>query len=254
VTSPYLGRPVSAWAKITQKLLALHPLTPDLILEVAVASWDALWSTRVGAGQTAISLNELSVPATVVGYFFEVLFAKEMERRFPAKWRGCQQGGEKDLVYLPDPDDSVEIKASGQLGLKVFGNRSYGQKVQNQALAKKEKSGFYITVNFFKTSLTLIRFGWIDASDWKPQASPTGQMAGLSDDVYRYKLVPISGSYELQAPVGILPGIGFKMAADLAVKGITTVGDFLRFKGSLPAKLSRLRDEIRPSHEWEQSP
>ena len=45
--------------------------------------------------------------------------------------------------------------------------------------AKKEKSGFYITVNFFNQTLTLMRFGWIDADDWDPQEAPTGQMAGL---------------------------------------------------------------------------
>jgi hypothetical protein len=194
------------------------------------------------------------VPATVVGYFFEVLFAKEMERRFPGKWRGCQQGDEKDLVYIPNRDYSVEIKASGQLGLKVYGNRSYGQKVQNQLLAKKEKSGFYITVNFFKTSLSLIRFGWIDAGDWKPQASATGQMAGLPDDVYRYKLVRISGAYELLAPVGVVPGVGPKLASDLVGEGIATIGDLLKFQGNLPAKVLRIRDEIRPRYKWEQPP
>jgi hypothetical protein len=254
VKSPYLDKPVSAWPRITKKLLARHPLTPELILGVAVQAWEALWSTRVGAEQTAINLDQLSVPATVVGYFFEVLFAKEMERRFPGKWRGCQRGDEKDLVYLPDPECSVEIKTSGQLGLKVFGNRSYGQKTQNQLLAKKEKSGFYITVNFFKKGLSLIRFGWIDASDWQPQASPTGQMAGLPDDVYRYKLVQLSGTYQLLAPVGVIPGVGARMIADLAFQGITTIGDLLTFRGSLPKKAERIRDEIRPAYHWEHPP
>lgn len=249
--SPYLNKPASAWPRVTKKLLAQHPLTPKLILEVATQSWEALWSTRVGAAQTAIDLNKLNVPATVVGYFFEVLFAKEMERRFSGRWRGCQQGDEKDLVYVPDPDYSVEIKTSGQLGLKVFGNRSYGQKVQNQPLAKKEKSGFYITVNFFKTSLSLIRFGWIDASDWRPQASPTGQMAGLPDEVYRSKLVRVSGSYELLAPVAILPGIGPKIASDLAVLGVLTIGDLLNFKEALPMKVAQLRDHIKPRYTWD---
>ena len=128
VTSPYSNKPVAARLKITKGLLVRHPLTTDVILEVATQAWGCLWNTRVGVGKTAVELNQLDVPATVVGYFFEVLFTNEMERRFPGKWRGCKKGDEKDLVYIPDPRLSVEIKTSGQLGLKVFGNRSYGQK------------------------------------------------------------------------------------------------------------------------------
>lgn len=243
--SPYLDKPVSAWQRITKRLLARHPLTHDVLLSVAIRSWESLWNTRVGAGRTAIDLDQLVVPATVVGYFFEVLFAKEMERRFPGTWRGCQQGDDKDLVYIPDPHFSVEIKTSGQLGIKVYGNRSYGQKASNQLLVKKEKSGFYITVNFFKQTLVLIRFGWIDAIDWKPQLAPTGQMAGLPEDVYRHKLVPISGDYQLKAPVAIVPDIGPIATAELAEIGITTVGDFLSFQRSLPAKLLRIRDAFK---------
>ncbi len=246
--SPYLNMPVSSWPTITRKLLAKHPLRPEVIMEVAVQSWQALWSTRVGLGQTAIDLEKLNVPATVVGYFFEVLFAKEMARRFPGKWRGSQQGSEKDLVYTSDSDYSVEIKTSGQMGLKVYDNRSYGQKLQNLQQAKKEKSGFYITVNFFKRSLSLIRFGWIDASDWKPQASPTGQMAGLPDEVYRYKLVPIRGDYQLFASIGVLPGIGAKLAGNLADQGITTVGDLLKHKGMLPPRILQILETIKSDY------
>lgn len=252
--SPYLNKPIATWPRITKRLLAQHPLSPELILEVANQSWTALWSTRVGAGRTAIDLNQLAVPATVVGYFFEVLFAKEMERRFPREWRGCRQGDEKDLVYIPDSRYSIEIKTSGQLSLKIFGNRSYGQKATKQRLAKKEKSGFYITVNFFKQTLVLIRFGWIDASDWKPQLAPTGQMAGLPDEVYKHKLVPIGGEYQLLTPVGVLPGVGAKAVAELAKLGIITVGELLAFEQTLPAKLVRIRDAAKTHYQLERKP
>ncbi len=125
--------------------------------------------------------------------------------------------------------------------------------MQNQLLTKKEKSGFYITINFFKQTLMLIRFGWIDADDWKPQASPTGQMAGLPDDVYQFKLVPIVGDYRLLAPVMVLPGIGSKTAVELATLGIETVGDLLLSTAALPARILRIRDEIKASHSQKQS-
>lgn len=248
MNSPYEGKPVEKWLTTTKRLLKRHPLKTDLILPTAQHAWSSVWSTTVGTGKAAVKLTELDVPSSVVGYFFEVIFAKELEKRFPGIWRGCQQGEEKDLVYVPDRRWSVEIKTSGQLGTKVFGNRSYGQKTENQQLVKKEKSGFYITVNFFRHTLTLIRFGWIDATDWKAQASATGQMAGLPDEVYQHKLIPIGGDYRLLAPVQLVSGIGEKTAETLEVLGVKTVGDLLKTKASLPKKLERLREEIKDSY------
>jgi hypothetical protein len=198
----------------------------------------------LGTGPLAVKLADLRVPATVVGYFFEVLLARELERRDPL-WRGSQSKDEKDLVYLRDPAMSVEIKTSGQPGFKVYGNRSYGQKGAADLSAKKEKSGFYITVNFFGRVLTLIRFGWIDADDWDPQEAPTGQMAGLKESVYAYKLIPLPGSYRQQAPVLLLAGVGPATEAQFAEAGIHTVGDLLRHQGQLPSRLARIVQKNR---------
>ncbi|MCI0457278.1 MAG: ScaI family restriction endonuclease [Gemmataceae bacterium] len=239
-TSPYAGKPKSAWLGITQQLVNNHPLKPAVLLEAALSAWTALWQTTVGAGPLAVRLADLRVPATIVGYFFEVLLARELERRDPKRWRGTQSKDEKDLVHVPDPALSVEIKTSGQAGFKVYGNRSYGQKATRDLLVKKEKSGFYITVNFFNQALTLIRFGWIDAEDWDPQEAPTGQMAGLKQAIYDYKLVPIPGSYRQQASVRLLDGVGSAMEAQFAGLGIHTIGDLLRFQGELPGRLSRV--------------
>jgi hypothetical protein len=239
-TSPYSGRPESSWLGITHQLVRNHPLKPAMLLEAALTTWATLWRTTVGTGPLSVKLTDLRVPATIVGYFFEVLLARELERRAPKLWRGTQSKDEKDLVYLPDPALSVEIKTSGQAGFKVYGNRSYGQKSGIDLLVKKEKSGFYITVNFFHQTLTLIRFGWIDADDWDPQEAPTGQMAGLKQAVYDYKLIPVPGSYRQKAPVLLLDGVGPATAAQLAGFGIHTIGDLLHFKGELPARLARM--------------
>lgn len=124
------------------------------------------------------------------------------------------------------------MKTSGQLGTKIFGNRSYGQKTEESLVSKPEKSGYYITVNFFGKTLTLLRFGWIDASDWKPQKSETGQAAALLPEVYKYKLLEIPGQYRLNAPVGILEKIGKKRAEDFATEGVQTIYDLLNYEGS----------------------
>jgi len=237
--------PESSWLGITHELVSQHPLKPARLLEAALTAWATLWQTTVGAGTLSVKLTDLKVPATIVGYFFEILLARELERAAPKLWRGNQSKDEKDLVYLPDPALSVEIKTSGQAGFKVYGNRSYGQKAGSEFLVKKEKSGFYITVNFFNQTLTLIRFGWIDAADWDPQESPRGQMAGLKKAVYDYKLIPIPGSYRQKAPVLLLDGVGPATEAQFAELGIRTIGDLLSFKGELPKRLTRLMEKNR---------
>lgn len=239
--SPYADKPDSEWLEITQKLVESHPLKSWDLLDTANAAWKLLWQTTVGTGEVAVGLADLRVPATIVGYFFEVLFARELQRRAPKLWRGNQSKDEKDLVYIPDPAFSVEIKASGQCGFKIYGNRSHNQESDNPLLAKKEKSGFYITVNFYYQTLTLLRFGWLDLDDWEPQRAPTGQMAGLKQAVYDGKLLGVRGVYRQDAPVLLLDGVGETKAAQFAEHGINTIGDLIRHKGELPNSLARIK-------------
>jgi len=158
---------------------------------------------------------------------------RNLQKKFPGLWRGAREKGDKDIVYLPDESLSIEMKTSGQLGTKIFGNRSYGQQSSDPLRALKKKSGYYLTINFFGTTLNLIRFGWIDHSDWKPQKSPTGQMAGLSDEVYKYKLITIRGEYRLASPIFLLEGVGKKLADILAQEGILTMENLLTLKSSV---------------------
>ncbi|MFM6190639.1 ScaI family restriction endonuclease [Planktothrix sp.] len=232
MTSPYSGLSIEEWKAKTQELIENHPLPLETIREISLKSWDILWQTTVGDGELAIPLYSLDVPAMVVGYFFEKLFAKELQMREPQVWRGGVSKEEKDLVYIPNQLYSIEIKTSGQLGLKIFGNRSYGKSGENPDLAKKEKSGYYITVNFYDRMINLIRFGWIDHSDWNAQLSQTGQAAGLSEETYTYKLIPIAGEYRLNTPVSLLKGVGKKTAKTFEAEGIKTVRELKNYQGN----------------------
>ncbi|HZZ93422.1 MAG TPA: ScaI family restriction endonuclease [Usitatibacter sp.] len=223
--SPYDGVAEHDWPKRTQELIEAHPLSLHEILRAAENSWSLLWQTTIGEGQTAFSLSDLDPPATVVGYLFEKLFARELASQHPKVWAGGI-GSQKDLHHLTDESKSIEMKSSGQLGYKIFGNRSYGQQVEGEG-GKKDKSGYYIAINFFKRDLSLLRFGWIDAADWQAQKSQTGQMAGLPATVYTGKLVRIPGKYELRAPVQILDGIGNKASSELRAAGILTIEDLV---------------------------
>jgi len=233
MSSPYEGVDLELWSTKTQELIERHPLDLDTIRDTAIKCWGTLWQTNVGAGETAIPLSSIEVPATVTGYFFEKLFARELERKYPNLWKGGRSKSEKDFVCLSNNSFSIEMKSSGQLGTKIFGNRSYGQQtLDGSQIAKEEKSGYYITVNFYRQTLTLLRFGWIDFEDWKPQGSQTGQAATLPSHVYELKLIEISGAYKLAAPVGVLSGVGPGKVASFANEGIETVGHLLKYRGS----------------------
>lgn len=243
MASPYEGVPVEQWQAITQRLVAEHPLSTETIREAALEAWAQLWTLRIGDRDTGFALVDLNPPAQIVGYLFEKLFARELARRLPGNWLGGV-GSQKDVHCLTDGTKSIELKSSGQLGFKVYGNRSYGQQVANQGAEKKDKSGYYITTNFYGKSLSLLRFGWIDSSDWKAQTAQTGQMAGLPDDVYRYKLIPIRGSYELRAPVGLVKGIGPGAVLALEAAGVRTIADFVSSPSEgIPARYRKAHSE-----------
>jgi ScaI-like restriction endonuclease len=111
-------------------------------------------------------------------------------------------------------------------------------------VTKTEKSGYYITVNFHGKTLTLLRFGWIDASDWRPQASSTGQAASLPNEVYQYKLIEIPGDYRLTAPVGILEGVGPKTIEVFAKERVTTIQELLDYVGD-NITVQKFREKIK---------
>ena len=80
-------------------------------------------------------------------------------------------------IWSAGEDDdkfSIEIKTSSHPN-QIFGNRSYG--VDNPSSGKKAKDGYYLAVNFEKWSdvrgrrpeIRLIRFGWLDHTDWIAQ-------------------------------------------------------------------------------------
>ncbi len=243
MASPYAGKPITQWTDVTRALIDAHPLKLNVIHDAALTSWSRLWSTRVGDATLGFPFAEVDPPATVVGYFFEKLFAKELAALYPKMWRGGK-GSEKDLHCLSDDALSVEMKASGQLGYKIYGNRSYGQQVENAEAAKKDKSGYYITINFHGQTLTMLRFGWIDADDWQAQKSATGQMAGLADDVYRHKLVTIPGPYILNGPVQLVEGVGPKASGELMAAGLTSIGQLVTAK-IVPARYAKLHAAAR---------
>ena len=243
--SPYSNLDMVDWKPKTLELIEQYPLSLDELRDIALQMWQILWQTRIGTGQSAIRLDEIDVPAMVVGYFFEKLYARELGTRYPNQWRGGRSRDEKDIVCLTNPFFSTEMKSSGQLTTKIYGNRSYAQRAErDSSTSRVEKSGYYITVNFYQTTLTLLRFGWIDYEDWQPQRAATGQAATLRDEIYKFKLVEIRGDYRLNGPIGLLNGVGGKRIEIFASEGIKTIRDLLAYRGDIQL-IQRFREEAK---------
>jgi hypothetical protein len=131
-----------------------------------------------------------------MGFFLHELIPLELAHRYPTIWRREESPGEKDIVYVPDTQYSIEIKTSSSTR-NIYGNRSSAQKTERRS-EKKEKSGYYLAVNFENfsaalrsPSIVLVRFGWLDHEDWQGQTAATGQQAKLSPEVERYKLLKL---------------------------------------------------------------
>lgn len=224
--SPYKDKPIEEWHSITTELVEKYPLSKEEILDISLICWDKLWTTKVA---NIIDLKEVDLPATVIGYFFQKLFANELENRYSQEWRGEKDKSDKDLVNLKNSGFSTEMKSSGQMGYKVFGNRSYGQSSDTPS---KAKSGYYITVNFYNQTLNLVSLGWIDKEDWKCQNAESGQAATLPSEVYQHKLIPLFGKYQLESSVELLKGVGGKMLKKLSDNSLKTFKDIINYSGN----------------------
>lgn len=195
IASPYEGKNTSEWEEITLELIDDHPLDMQYLKEVVLLSWEQILTTKIGPFQIGV---DIFPSPQILGNFLHELIPLNLANENPELWRREHDTKDKDLVYIPNEDFSVEIKTSSNKD-KIFGNRSYAQK---STAAKKSKSGYYLAVNFEKfqknatsdtpkPKILKIRFGWIDEDDWRGQAAQTGQAASLSPEVYEYKFVEL---------------------------------------------------------------
>ena len=191
MASPYEGLPQEKWRERTLQLIADHPLKKDEIIDAVLESWDSIFESKIGKHGIQIGKEIFPVPQ-IMGAFLHELIPLELEAKHKDKWCRDRSADDKDLVYLPDPRFSVEIKTSSSKN-QVFANRSYAQEATDN---KKSKNGYYLTVNFQnfnectgRPKIRQIAFGWLDHTDWIGQAAATGQQARLNPATYRSKLV-----------------------------------------------------------------
>lgn len=192
-TSPYEGVSEELWKDRTCELINEHPLSSEDIVEVVMASWDAILNTKIGLREYRIGVDILPSPQ-IMAFLLHELIPLELQRLYPGVWRRDNSPDEKDVVHVPDDSYSFEIKASSSRN-SIFGNRSYAQP---SPVAKKHKAGYYLAVNFEKFNVEAvsprvvkIRMGWLDHTDWIGQRANTGQQARLSLSARNNKLLEL---------------------------------------------------------------
>jgi hypothetical protein len=191
--SPYKNISLNKWIKVTQKLIKDHPLSCEEIVDIVLTSWDSIFVSTMGVKGFKIGLHIFPKPQ-IMGFLLHELIPLELAARYPEKWRTEKSSGDKDMVYIPNDSYSIELKTSSD-PRHIYGNRSYAQASSDE---KKAKSGYYLAVNFEKfidqkkqPKIRLIRFGWIDASDWIGQKAATGQQSRLPPNVEESKLLKL---------------------------------------------------------------
>ena len=186
IPSPYEGIEADSWKDRTRELIEKHPLCSDEIVDVVIASWEAILNTRIGAKGYRIGVDVFPSPQ-IMAFFLHELIPLELQSRHPGLWRRDASADEKDVVYIPDDRYCFEVKASSS-SANIYGNRSYAQPSLD---GKKNKAGYYLAVNFEKfistdkktdtnPRITKIRMGWLDHTDWVGQKASTGQQARLT--------------------------------------------------------------------------
>lgn len=194
MSSPYSGYQVEKWKEITRSLVEEHPLPSCEVVEVVLKAWSDIFKSKIGTRRIGVHIFP---KPQMMGFFLNELVAAELEDRYPGTWRGDISAEDKDLVYIPDNQYSIEMKTSSS-NKHIYGNRSYAQKGDSSNKVKKGKSGYYLAVNFqkftktrTKPEITLIRFGWLDHEDWQGQKAATGQQARLDPVVEQNKLLTL---------------------------------------------------------------
>lgn len=188
--SPYKQNDTSEWQKVTESLVNYHPLEGKEIVAIVLKSWDDIFNSKIGSFYIG---KEIFPTPQIMSFLLHELVAHYLSLKYKDLYRVGVAKDEKDIHHIKDQSLSVEIKASSHPN-QIFGNRSYAQ--PNSGKGQKDKNGYYITINFEKflrdnsrrPEILVIRFGYLEHTDWIAQKAPTGQQARLSPDVYKYKL------------------------------------------------------------------
>ena len=191
--NPYENKNEDEWFDITCNLIKNHPLDMDIMVDTVLETWEDIFNSSFGKNDIKIGVDIFPTPQ-IMGFLLHELIPINLKAKLSSdEWVKDKEVSEKDLVYRPNLDYSVEIKTSSDKK-RIFGNRSYAQKSDNP---KKSKTGYFLAVNFEKFNestnpkIRKISFGWLNHEDWRGQKAQTGQQANLPAIIYETKLLEV---------------------------------------------------------------
>lgn len=191
--NPYENKNEDEWFDITCNLIKNHPLDMDIMVDTVLETWEDIFNSSFGKNDIKIGVDIFPTPQ-IMGFLLHELIPINLKAKLSSDdWVKDKEVSEKDLVYRPNLDYSVEIKTSSDKK-RIFGNKSYAQKSDNP---KKSKTGYFLAVNFEKFNestnpkIRKISFGWLNHEDWRGQKAQTGQQANLPAIIYETKLLEV---------------------------------------------------------------
>ena len=207
MASPYNNQEEKNWEKITEKLIEDHPLSKKQIVDAVLTSWKQIFQSKIGP----LSIGKQIFPTPqIMSNIIHELIPYNLAENVGSDYCVGITKTEKDIVYEPNSTYSVEVKASSSKN-DIYANRSYAQPSLDSDT--KDKNGFYIGVNFEKFQIlengdyrkvefdnegniiypiiTQIKFGYLEHTDWIPQASAKGQQARLTKESKKFKLIKL---------------------------------------------------------------
>ena len=191
--NPYENKNEDEWFDITCNLIKNHPLDMDIMVDTVLETWEDIFNSSFGKNDIKIGVDIFPTPQ-IMGFLLHELIPINLKAKLSSDdWVKDKEVSEKDLVYRPNLDYSVEIKTSSDKK-RIFGNRSYAQKSDNP---KKSKTRYFLAVNFEKFNestnpkIRKISFGWLNHEDWRGQKAQTGQQANLPAIIYETKLLEV---------------------------------------------------------------
>ncbi len=165
----------------------------DIMVDTVLETWEDIFNSSFGKNDIKIGVDIFPTPQ-IMGFLLHELIPINLKAKLSSDdWVKDKEVSEKDLVYRPNLDYSVEIKTSSDKK-RIFGNRSYAQKSDNP---KNLKQGIFLAVNFEKFNestnpkIRKISFGWLNHEDWRGQKAQTGQQANLPAIIYETKLLEV---------------------------------------------------------------
>jgi hypothetical protein len=199
---PYENQNEEKWYEITQKLITDHPFDIEFITRIVLSSWNEIFTIKDDSENFKIG-NTVFPRPQMMGFFLETIITQKIHVLYPNEWIPDRTGYAKDLENILNDFYSIEIKTSSS-DKHIYGNRSYGKKGED---SKKSKDGYYLAINFEKFTetnlhpkITMIRFGYLNYSDWKSQKSETGQQASIKPSIEKVKLLPIYLTKNISIP------------------------------------------------------